>query len=186
MVRSLPRPLLAVVIALPVALALAAVVLAITLGADAERPVPPADDAATPLAVAAVPAPQASSPDCARLLGALPDALRSGPRQLDRRPLADPAPAGTAAWGPTEDPAVLRCGLDRPAELTSTASLLEVNGVRWLHLPDPDLPRATWVAVDRAVHVALTLSEATGTGPLQDVSTAIGATLPAREIRPAG
>lgn len=167
---------------LPLLLAAGAVVLARTVDHDGVAPAPQAD---APLAVAAVPAPAADSPQCAALLAALPDRLQSGSTQLDRRPLAEPVPPGTAAWG-AQRPAVLRCGLDRPAELTRTAALLQINGVRWLQLRDQAAEVTSWVAVDRAVYVVLTLADPTGTGPLQDVSSAITATLPAQPVQPGG
>lgn len=70
---------------------------------------------------------------------------------------------------------VLRCGLDRPAELTPTAQLRVVNGVQWLEVPGEGT--ATWYAVDRPVFVALTIPGDAGTGPLQDLSTLIGSKL---------
>ena len=198
--EALPRPVLVVLIALPLLLAVAAAVIALassatdttdgttggntggsTGGSDATAP-----GAGGPLVLPAVPAPAANSAECTALLAALPQRLQSGATQLDRRPLAQPAPPGTAAWG--VDPIViLRCGVDRPAELTPTAALLEVSGVRWLHLPGADAanPTSTWVAVDRPVYVALTMPDDAGTGPLQDISAAVRATLAARPVAPA-
>jgi methanogenic corrinoid protein MtbC1 len=76
---------------------------------------------------------------------------------------------------------VLRCGLPRPAELSPTSTLLEVDGVRWLEigdgLPQPQL--VTYVAVDRPVYVALTAPVEDAFGPLQQVSATVGAALPA-------
>ncbi len=177
--------MLAAVLGLPLALAVGAAAIALTVGADDDEAVPPAPSASTPLTLAAVPGAAAASPECAALVAALPAELPSGATQLDRRPLAEPAPPGAAAWG-VDDPVVLRCGLDRPAELTRTAELLEINGVRWLRLSDPVTASSTWVAADRPVYVALTLPDTTGTGPLQDVSSAIAASLPAQLVRPAG
>ena len=82
--------------------------------------------------------------------------LPAGSGTLPTRPLADPAPPGTRAWAAAPRPAVLRCGLTRPAELTPTSALLEVNGVRWLRLDDgvPDPVIVTYVAVDAGVRGA--------------------------------
>jgi len=44
-----------------------------------------------------------------------------------QRPTSEP---GTAAWG--EPPITYRCGVARPAALTPTARLLDVNGIGWL------------------------------------------------------
>ena len=138
-----------------------------------------------PLALAAVPAPSAGSADCHALIERLPDALVSaGSHRLGRRVLAAPEPAGAAAWGPDENLVTLRCGLERPAELTRTATLLDISGVRWLRLAGDGL--STWVAVDRPVYVALTQGDVIGTGPLQDVSSAITAALPAQRVQPGG
>jgi len=133
-----------------------------------------------PLALPPVDAPDATSPPCARLLAALPATLTASPHPLPRLPLADPAPAGAAAWaGPTGgDPVVLRCGLSRPSELTPTSALLVINGVSWLDLSQPD--RDTFVAVDRQVYLALTVPRGLGTGPVQTVSDTVHAGLPAK------
>lgn len=138
-------------------------------------------DRTGPLAVVPVPAPAQDSPDCTALVGALPSSLVSGSQTLTRRELRRPAPAATVAWGnPQTDPIVLRCGLERPAELTPTAQLLDVSGVRWLQIPGSG--STTWLVVDRAVYVALTESTDAGTGPLQDISAAVRATLPAKQV----
>jgi Protein of unknown function (DUF3515) len=186
---SPPRLVLAVAVVLPLLLALAAAVVALVAGdgqgtgtGPGEEAVPPAAAAGMPLALPAVAAPAAGSPQCAALLTALPQHLPSGSDRLDRRPLAEPAPPGAAAWGVTTT-VVLRCGLDKPAELIPTAALLEVSGVQWLRLRGPD-STSTWVAVDRPVYVALTLSDDSGTGPLQDVSEVIRSTLDERPVEP--
>ena len=72
----------------------------------------------------------------------------------------------------------------RPAELTPTAELLEINGVRWLRLDDgvPDPQVLTYVAVDRPVYVALTLPTDVGSAPVQAVSDAVRTTLPAAAV----
>lgn len=133
-----------------------------------------------PLALPSVPAPQAGSPECATLLSALPPELTSKNTRLSRRELAAPAPAATMAWGEA-DPVVVRCGLERPPELTQTAELRVVSGVQWLPVPGDDT--ATWYVVDRAVYVALTVPNSAGTGPLQEVSDTVGAKLPQQPLR---
>lgn len=138
------------------------------------------------LPLPAIPAPDAESSDCEQLLAALPDELTSAGSTMDRQTLAAPTPPGAAAWrrktgGQADDqPVVLRCGVERPAELTRTSPLLDVSGVRWLQLTGDGA--STWVAVDRPVYVALTFTDGTGTGPVQDVSAAIEAVLPAQRV----
>jgi uncharacterized protein DUF3515 len=132
-----------------------------------------------PLRLAVVPAPSANSADCGRLLVALPEKLDGGELgALERRRLAAPAPAGVVGWG--EPPVVLRCGLDRPAELRATSRLLDVSGVQFLELVG--LGTSTWVAVDRPVYVVVALPPTSGSGPLQQIATVIVDTLPRREV----
>jgi hypothetical protein len=132
-----------------------------------------------PLALAPVPAPAASSPDCTRLLAGLPQTLDGGELgALPRRRLVAPAPAGAAAWG--EPPVVMRCGLDRPAQLSPSSGLLSVSGVEFLQIPSPGA--STWVAVDRPVYVVVALPPTSGSGPLQQIAKAIASTLPKQGI----
>ncbi|PZS37878.1 MAG: DUF3515 domain-containing protein [Pseudonocardiales bacterium] len=132
-----------------------------------------------PRGLAVVPAPWAHSTDCARLLAALPETLDGGDAgPLQRRSLATPAPAAAAGWG--EPPVVLRCGLDRPVELTATSRLLDVSGVQFLELVGRGT--STWVAVDRPVYVVVALPPTSGSGPLQQIAAVIANTLPLREV----
>jgi hypothetical protein len=179
--------MLVLAIGLPVLLAVVVAAVAL-LTDDGTPPAPLTPDAQAPLALPAVPAPAAGSAHCRALMDRLPGELASAGQRLARRTLADPAPAGTAAWGGGQaggrDPVLLRCGIDRPAELTRTAPLLDVSGVRWLRLTGDG--SSTWIAVDRPVYVALTFTDEAGTGPLQDISAAITATLPAQRVEPTG
>lgn len=158
--------------ALAVALAVAVGVFAWVKGS--------ASPGAGPLPLVPVPAPAAASPACATLLDAAPAELTSNGARLARRELAAPAPPSTLAWG-TTDPLVLRCGLDRPPELTPSASLRLVNGVQWLQVPGEGA--STWYVVDREVYAALTVPDTAGTGPLQEISDTVAAKLPARPLR---
>ena len=137
------------------------------------------------LALPPVAAPAASSAPCGLLVAALPAEVTSGQTKLPRRDLTVPAPPGVVAWGDAEhDPVVLRCGLDRPVELTPTAELLEVSGVKWLRIPGTDTD--TWVVVDRPVYIALTVPAGSGSGPLQDASAAVRSALPPAPLHPSG
>ncbi len=167
----LPRWRLMAAIVLPVIAIVVAVVLAAVVNS---RPVA---DVTDPLPVSAVEAPDATRPACAALTKALPDPLGA----LSRRTLqqaADPSLAGVAAWG--EPAVIVRCGLPTPRELTCSASVQVVNGVTWLPLAGDG--GTTYLAVDRSVRVAITVPDGTSTGPWQQLSTIIGATLPARPI----
>jgi hypothetical protein len=132
-----------------------------------------------PLGLATVPAPAAGSADCTRLLAALPKQLDGGALgALDRRQLSTLAPAGAAGWG--EPPVVLRCGLDRPADLTPSSRLLSVSGVQFLEISGGGM--STWVAVDRSVYVTVALPPTSGSGPLQQLATLIAHILPQRGL----
>ncbi|OZM74071.1 hypothetical protein CFN78_07275 [Amycolatopsis antarctica] len=170
-------PRFLIVVAAAIALGLAVVVAIVGLTSPPEEN---AAAAAGPLPLVPVPAPQAASAPCATLLGAVPAALRSAGTELTRRELAAPAPPASAGWG-EDDPVVLRCGLDRPPELTPTAQLRVINGVRWLQVPGAGT--ATWFVVDREVYAALTVPDTAGTGPLQQISDAIAAGLPPAPLR---
>ena len=173
------RPSVSVAIAVTLPLLLAVVVAGIGIAARLRGPDAPSPETG-PLAVATVEAPAAGSPSCSALLAGLDGDLPAGTATLPRRPLAPPAPAGVRAWAATPLPVVLRCGLPRPAELTPTSELLEINGVRWLTLTDGAL--VTSIAVDRPVYVALTGPAGVGSGPLQAVSDAVRTTLPAQAV----
>lgn len=154
-------------------------------GSTGSRPTAPSTAATGPLVLAPVDAPAADSAGCVALMAHLPAALTNTGAPLPRRPIAPPVPPATVAWSsPTGDAVVSRCGVAPPTELTATSELLDVSGVRWLRVAGDRA--ATWYAVDRPVYVALTLPGDVGTGPIQDVSNAIAATLPAQPVRPAG
>ncbi|MEV1116600.1 DUF3515 domain-containing protein [Actinosynnema sp. NPDC049800] len=169
----LPRPVLVVVLGLTALLVAGVAAAGLFLGDDSADP-PPVHTG--PVALVPVPAPEAGSDECKALLGALPAQLVSSGVTLPRRELAAPAPAGAVAWGDAHhEPVVLRCGLDRPGDLTPTSALRLISDVQWLEVPEGG--SATWYVVDRPVYVALTVPSDAGTGPLQDVSTTIRDTL---------
>ncbi|MBX7430695.1 DUF3515 domain-containing protein [Mycobacterium sp. Y57] len=160
---------------------------------------------AAPVAIAAVPAPEADGPDCRALIAALPDHLGD----FHRAPLAEPAPAGTAAWRTDDggEPTILRCGLERPAEFVVGAPIQVVDAVQWFRVGEAGVGtstageagvgdgrvgeagvgdvRSTWFAVDRPVYVALTLPPGSGPSPIQGLSAAIARSLPATPVDPA-
>ncbi|HEX5407366.1 MAG TPA: DUF3515 domain-containing protein [Pseudonocardiaceae bacterium] len=181
--RRLSPPLIAALVlgaVLVVGIGVAGIVLGPS-GTTTSAPAPRPAISTGPLLLVPVDAPQAGSPDCAALLRALPATLPNGKTPLHSRQLASPAPPATMAWGGTAgEPAVLRCGIERPPELTATSELLDVNSVQWLRISADGA--TTWYAVDRAVVVALTLPGDVGTGPIQQASDTISATLPAKPV----
>ena len=183
---------IATAIALPVALIVGIVVAGVLVSRS--------DDAAQtdsgPVAVSgAVPAPQADSESCTALLATLPDSLGD----YTRAELAEPAPAGAAAWRPGPDaqasrdggadaePIVLRCGLDRPAEFRQGVGIQQVDSVQWFEVSGAEmgLESSTWYTVDRPVYLALTLPDDSGPTPIQELSTVIADALPEQPIDPA-
>lgn len=131
-----------------------------------------------PLAVAAAPAPGASGRYCSELMPKLPI-------DLDEQPLREliAGEPGVAAWG---DPAiVLRCGLPNPVELTCSAQLTRFTGadgtaVEWLRIAEGS--SVTFLAVDRPVRIAVTVPDAVGISPVQQLSDLIGGVLPAQAV----
>jgi hypothetical protein len=169
--------------ALPLALLLVAVILGVVYG---HRSIAPSPE--RPLALPPVEAPDATGPDCSALLAVLPDRLPAMPGALPRKTIAEPKPPGAMAWAGagssassgassgTGDPVVLRCGLPKPAELGPGAALLDVNGVSWLTVSEPD--RDSFFTVGRRVFVALTVPRGMGSGPIQAVSDVVRSALP--------
>ncbi len=167
-----PRALLIAAVGVAVAAAVAVLVIA----AVRSRPSPePA------LVIPAVPVPQAGTPECATLMGALPQRLGD----YQRATPADPVPPATAAWrsGDTE-PILLRCGVGQPADFVVGAQIQVVNTVQWFRVAEQGTGRSTWFVVDRPVYVALTLPQGTGATPIQEMSNVVAAKLTPVPIRP--
>jgi Protein of unknown function (DUF3515) len=181
------RPSTPVLIAITLPLLLAVAVAAIAITARVRGVGDPAPPDTRPLAVAPVDSPDATGPDCTALLAALPVELPGSDGPLVPRPVAQSEQLpGVRAWAAAPRPVVLRCGLPRPAELTPTAALLEINGVRWLEIDDglPEPVQVSYIAVDRPVYVAVTTPVTAGSGPLQALSDVVRDTLPATPVRP--
>lgn len=114
-----------------------------------------------PVAMSQLDSPAANSPECAALVASLPEKL-NGHRRAE---LADPAPAGAAAWQSSSTERItLRCGVHMPAQYTAYSEPLvfEAAGARWLRVDDatPGSTLATWFSVDREPAVAVTADEA--------------------------
>jgi hypothetical protein len=84
-----------------------------------------------------------------------------------------PSSPFVVAWG---DPAVvLRCGVPRPARLSATSSLLDVNGVSFLPVRVGD--HTAYTAIDRAVYVEVDVPTSYSQPPIAPLATAIGKAL---------
>ncbi|MFD4366499.1 DUF3515 domain-containing protein [Rhodococcus sp. NPDC058521] len=166
---------IATAVAIPVALVVAVLVAAFLAGRDPIR---------EPVSLGTVPAPASESPECDKLMAALPDNLGD----LERAELAEPAPESAAAWQPSEgEPVVLRCGVDRPVEFDQAAPLQVIDGVQWFEVSGAEmgLESSTWYLVDRGVYVAVTIPNGSGPTPLQEMSEAASKALEARPLDPA-
>jgi len=162
-----PRAVLVAAVIVPLLMLAVVLVLVRDLGDEASRTA-----ATEPVSAVGVPSPDAESAECRDLVAALPESLG----EAGRVALTEPAPPGTAAYRlPDAEPVIVRCGLPAPPTFTVGAALQEVNGVQWFNEPDPDpsVTSSTWVAVDRPRYVAVTLPQAAGTGPIQDLSDAL-------------
>ena len=105
---------------------------------------------------------------CSRLVPALPSHLDAATRRVTR-----PTDPLTVAWG--EPPLVLRCGVERPAGLSPTSEILEVEGVEWF-LVESDAG-FTFTTVGRTASVELlvpaSVDWSAATAPLVDLAAAI-------------
>lgn len=93
----------------------------------------------------AVPPPDQPSTACDAVT--LPDTVAGA----GLRPTTSPA---TAAWG--EPPITWRCGVSRPASLTATSRLLDVEGISWLPLEGQGgagFVATTWPDAESPVYV---------------------------------
>lgn len=165
-----PRALL--IAALVVAVAAIAVILGI---AASRKPL------SAPVAISGAPAPHAADAACTSLMNALPEQLGD----YRRAAAAEPVPAGAAAWqaDQSEEPVILRCGLDRPTDFVVGAPLQAVDEVSWFRVAGDD-GRSTWFAVDRPVYVALTLPAGSGPTAIQELSEVIASVMPATPFDP--
>lgn len=166
--------LIAAAIALPAALVVGVIVAAVMAGRVPAR---------EPVALGPVPAPSADGPECRALLPVLPNEL--GP--FTDAELAQPAPQGTKAWQQPDgvEPIVLRCGLDRPLEFNKASALQVVDDVQWFEVTGSDgMGSSTYFAVDRGTYIGLTVPDGSGPTPLQSVSDAVKAAIPAKPIDP--
>ncbi|WP_338764742.1 DUF3515 domain-containing protein [Nocardia vulneris] len=172
--RQYPPALIATAVALPVVLIVGLLVAAVLARrAPVER---------EPLVLGPVPAPAADGQACVTLLPALPTTVGD----FTKSTLVEPSPPGTRAWQRPDggDAIVLRCGLDRPLEFNRASPLQMVNNVQWFEARDPAAKASTWFAVDRETYIALTVPDGSGPTPLQSVSDAITANLPAKALDP--
>lgn len=132
-----------------------------------------------PVALPPTPFEAADSPECAQLVEALPDELLGHPRAE----LAEPAPAGAAAWSSSsEERVTLRCGVDLPQQYTEYSQTTDVDGEAWLQVIDatPGSHLTTWYTTKRSPAIAVTT---TGDKAPQGLDDALSS-LPQESLQP--
>ena len=175
--RRLPRVLVGIVLALPVLLVGGVLVASVVFVRD---PVPDADTVR--LTVRAVPTPAAASADCSRLLSGLPGEIRTGHRDAARggswptRPRRPPS-RGAARTGRRRSSCA---AVSRVPPEGANGPLRDVVGVDWVAVAGDTPGSTTWVTVDRAVHIGLTVPDGFGEAPLLDVSRGVKIALVSR------
>lgn len=108
-----------------------------------------------PVVISDLPSELASSKACTDLVDSLPEKFMGHPRAQ----VAEPVPAGVAAWATLSDKAVtLRCGIDMPYQYTEYSELDDIDGTAWLKVKDmtPGSDLTTWYTADRFPVVAIT------------------------------
>ncbi|WKD57769.1 hypothetical protein CAPI_06125 [Corynebacterium capitovis DSM 44611] len=134
-----------------------------------------------PVALADISSPLADSSECTQLIDALPRNL-GGRRRAE---LAQPAPAGAAAWQTSSlDRVTLRCGVDLPAQYTTYTPTEVEGGARWMRVDDltPGSTMSTWYTVDRLPAVAVTSLGPAGDDPVAELDLSA---LPQQDAQPA-
>ena len=165
-----------------VPLVVAAVVLTRVVGQGsgpaAEVSAPPSSqrDELPVVAVDTPPVTDAAQASCPALMSKLPLELAGEP---SRRVRSDSPFA--YAWG--NPPAVLICGVDRPAGFGPTSGLIQINGVQWF-VDTSSADSVVWTAVDRPVYVRVSVSADTDSAPVTALSDVIAATLPQQPPQP--
>ncbi|WP_257162457.1 DUF3515 domain-containing protein [Corynebacterium cystitidis] len=137
----------------------------------------------TPVAMGAVDAPEADSPQCQSLIDDLPAELLGH----DRAELTEPKPAGAAAWQTTEiERITLRCGVAVPLQYDEYTQTEQINGVEWLRVDDytPESTLSTWYTVDRYPVVAVTADDHALGGAENPVENVPVDQLEQREVEP--
>lgn len=126
-----------------------------------------------PVAMSDINSPDASTAECADLIANLPENLLG----LQRAELADPAPAGAAAWQKDSQTRItLRCGVALPLQYNELSTTSVVDGTEWIEIADttPQSTMRTWYTVNRWPVVAVTGDDASApTPPTDELATAV-------------
>lgn len=160
--------LIATIVAVPVMVVVVFIVFAASKNTDSPGPLP----------LRSAAAPQSGSPDCERLIAALPATFDGFGERTD-----DDGLIAWASGGESPGPIQLRCGVPRPDDLAPTSALQTVDPVQWFQrAPKEGEKGALWFAVDHRPYIALWLPNNSGNGAISDVSTIIDKVLPPAPI----
>ena len=127
-------------------------------------------------AVAADVAPHATDPVCASVVLAMPDSLG------DDLPKRDTTAQATTAWGGSEAPLVLRCGVEPLAPTTEHCQTVETPGgpsIDWVTVENDD---GSWTLTTYGrspaveLHVPATVAASTGTSYVDQLGAAVSMT----------
>lgn len=113
-------------------------------------------------------APQSSSTQCSAFVAALPATFEGfGDKQI--------ADDGRVTWSSDDgsSPITLRCGVDRPTELSPSSNLQVVNPVQWFITETDEVSGQAYVCVDHRPYVALWVPANAGNAPITDISAVI-------------
>lgn len=138
-----------------------------------------------PVGMTELPAPMADSAECAAVVDALPEDVVGH----DRAQIAEPAPAGVAAWASSSTERItFRCGIDLPMQYNEYSQVQDIDGVEWLQVSDvtPGSTLSSWYTVNRSPVVAVTADEASlgsAADPVAELAGAVS-TLPVVASQP--
>lgn len=113
-----------------------------------------------PVAMTELPSPLADSAECSAFVNAAPDKVLG----LKRAEIAEPAPAGVAAWQASSTQRItMRCGVDMPLQYTAYTPTEDHAGGTWMRINDmtPGSTMVSWFSTDRSPVIAITTDEAT-------------------------
>lgn len=107
-----------------------------------------------PVAMPELPSPGAESQECADFIAGLPKEVVG----YSRAEIAEPAPAGAAAWQRSSTERVtLRCGVEMPLQFHAYAQPEKLGDATWLRVDDAaGTTMSTWFTTDRSPVVAVT------------------------------
>ncbi|WP_235831299.1 DUF3515 domain-containing protein [Gordonia zhaorongruii] len=80
----------------------------------------------------------------------------------------------TVRWGKDDsEPIVVRCGVERPAELAPTSSLQVIDPVQWFMTDTVRGVGQAYVSVDHRPYIAVWVPSGAGNAPITDVSALV-------------